>query len=79
MGKCCIRFKSLDDIPLGVVGEAFRRVPAKKYIEHYERNMRSASKAATAKAARASAARAKPAVKGRTAPKAAKKSRASAK
>jgi len=36
MGKCCIRFKSLDDVPLAVVGEAFRRVSAKAYIAHYE-------------------------------------------
>lgn len=36
MGKCCIRFKKLDDLALEVIGEAFRRVPAKKYIENYE-------------------------------------------
>jgi hypothetical protein len=33
MGKACIRFKKLDDVPLAVVGEAFRRIPAKKWIE----------------------------------------------
>lgn len=32
MGKCCIRFKKLDDLPLEVIGEAIKRVPAKKYI-----------------------------------------------
>jgi hypothetical protein len=36
MGKCCIRFKSLDDVPLDVVGELFRRVSAKDFIAHYE-------------------------------------------
>jgi hypothetical protein len=36
MGKCCIRFKSLDDLPLDVVGEMFRRVSAKDFIAHYE-------------------------------------------
>lgn len=36
MGKCCIRFKSLDDLPLEVIGEAFRRVTARRHIEFYE-------------------------------------------
>lgn len=35
MGKSCIRFKKLEDIPLDVLGEAIRRVPAKTYIEVY--------------------------------------------
>lgn len=35
MGKACIRFKKLDDLPLDVGGEAIRRVPARKYIEVY--------------------------------------------
>lgn len=29
MGKCCVRFKKLDDLPLAVVGEAKRRQPAR--------------------------------------------------
>ncbi|HQR08512.1 MAG TPA: DUF1801 domain-containing protein [Gemmatales bacterium] len=36
MGKCCIRFKSLEQLPLDVIGDVVRRVPAKKYIEYYE-------------------------------------------
>jgi hypothetical protein len=28
MGKACMRFKKLDDVPLSVVGEAIRKVPA---------------------------------------------------
>lgn len=36
MGKSCVRFKKLDDVPLEVIGEAIRRVPAKAYIAHYE-------------------------------------------
>jgi hypothetical protein len=36
MGKACVRFKKLDDVPLEVVGEMFRRVPASAYIERYE-------------------------------------------
>jgi hypothetical protein len=36
MGKACIRFKKLDDLALECIGEAIRRVPAKKYVEHCE-------------------------------------------
>jgi hypothetical protein len=32
MGKSCVRFKNVDDLALDVIGEAIRRVPAKKYI-----------------------------------------------
>ena len=35
MGKSCVRFKTLEDLPLPVVGEAIRRVPAAKYVAHY--------------------------------------------
>ena len=36
MGKACIRFKKLEDVPLDVVAKAIRDVPVKEYIEHYE-------------------------------------------
>jgi hypothetical protein len=36
MGKSCVRFKSLDDVPLKVVGQAIKRMPVKKFIEFYE-------------------------------------------
>ncbi|MCB9846387.1 MAG: DUF1801 domain-containing protein [Phycisphaeraceae bacterium] len=36
MGKCCVRFKRLEDVPLDVVAEAIRRVPARAYLDHYE-------------------------------------------
>ncbi len=36
MGKVCIRFKKLADIPLDVIGEAIRRMPAQRYIALYE-------------------------------------------
>lgn len=49
MGKCCIRFKKLDDLPLDVIGEVVHRSPAKKFIEYYEKALRSGP---TAKAAR---------------------------
>jgi uncharacterized protein YdhG (YjbR/CyaY superfamily) len=40
MGKSCVRFKKLDDLPLDVVGQAIARVPAKAYIERYEETLR---------------------------------------
>jgi hypothetical protein len=40
MGKSCIRFKRVEDVALDVVADAIRRVPAKKYIEHYEQALR---------------------------------------
>jgi len=54
MGKCCIRFKKLDDLPLDIIGEAIRRVPTKTLIEQYEQSRRriqtkSASKRAAKK------------------------------
>lgn len=36
MGKSCVRFKKLDDLPLKVIGEAIYRVPPEKFIERYE-------------------------------------------
>jgi hypothetical protein len=44
MGKSCVRFKRLDQVPLEVVGEVIRRVPPDAYIARYE-----ASRAQTAK------------------------------
>ncbi len=36
MGKSCVRFKKLEDVPLKVVGDAIRKVPVKKFIKYYE-------------------------------------------
>ncbi len=36
MGKSCVRFKKLNDVPLKVIGHAIKRVTVKKYIEFYE-------------------------------------------
>ena len=36
MGKSCVRFKKLEDVPLQVLAEAIRRMPSKRYIEVYE-------------------------------------------
>ena len=36
MGKCCIRFRKLEDIPLEVIGKLIARVPVKSYIARIE-------------------------------------------
>ncbi|WP_031495073.1 DUF1801 domain-containing protein [Bryobacter aggregatus] len=35
-GKCCLRFKKLADLDLGIAGEAIRRMTAQQYIACYE-------------------------------------------
>jgi Domain of unknown function (DU1801) len=36
MGKSCVRFKNVDDIPLEVITEAVARVPVDAFLAHYE-------------------------------------------
>ena len=36
MGKSCVRFKTLDDLPLKLIGEAVARTPVASYIQLYE-------------------------------------------
>jgi uncharacterized protein YdhG (YjbR/CyaY superfamily) len=36
MGKSCVRFRKLDDLPLDLVGEVIRRWSVDEYIAHYE-------------------------------------------
>lgn len=61
MGKSCIRFKSLDELPLDVIGRAIKRVSAKGYIAVYDalRPDRDKLAARAAKAAPKTAAAAK--------------------
>lgn len=42
MGKSCIRFKKIEDLPLELIGEAVKRVPARTYIEYYEASLKRA-------------------------------------
>jgi len=37
MGKGCVRFKKVEDLPLEVITEAVARVPVDAFLEHYER------------------------------------------
>ena len=36
MGKSCVRFRSLDDLPLSLIGEAISRSPMEEWIRCYE-------------------------------------------
>ena len=36
MGKSCVRFKKLDDLPLEVIGETIASLSVDEYIAHYE-------------------------------------------
>jgi hypothetical protein len=46
MGKACIRFKKLEDLPLDLIGEAIRRIPAATYIDFCETSLANASEPA---------------------------------
>jgi len=40
MGKSCIRFKKLDDLPLDVIGQLIARVPVKTYVAQVEQMLK---------------------------------------
>ncbi len=67
MGKSCVRFKTLDALPLDVIGETIRRVPVEAFLQQYE------DARASAKRARPAAKAKKPAAKKAAAKKAAAK------
>jgi len=56
MGKSCVRFKKVENLALDVIGEAIKRMPAKKYIAYYEAGIESSK-------TRASSSERKPATK----------------
>ena len=37
MGKSCVRFKSLDALPLDVIGQAIAKVRVAKYVDAYRK------------------------------------------
>ena len=39
MGKSCVRFKKIEDVPLEVIGKAIKRMPVKKFIAGYEASL----------------------------------------
>ena len=40
MGKSCVRFKGLDDLPLELVGRVVGKVPVDDFIRIYEESRR---------------------------------------
>ena len=36
MGKSCVRFRHLEDLPLDVIGETIARTDLDRYLEHYQ-------------------------------------------
>lgn len=46
MGKSCVRFKSLDDVPLDVLGETIANVPVERFIASYEAQLQQVGKSA---------------------------------
>lgn len=56
MGKSCVRFRTLEDVPLDIVGEAIRRVRLEEFIKRYEKVLKNLRrKPAKAKAGKKSA------------------------
>jgi hypothetical protein len=47
MGKACVRFKKVQDLALDVIGQAIKRVPAKRYIARYQETLAATGKSAT--------------------------------
>lgn len=44
MGKSCVRFKKLEEIPYKLIGELMKKITVKDWIETYEKNMLPSSK-----------------------------------
>ncbi|HEY0744466.1 MAG TPA: DUF1801 domain-containing protein [Chryseosolibacter sp.] len=44
MGKSCVRFKKLEQIPYKLIGELMKKITVKDWIETYEKNMLPSSK-----------------------------------
>jgi hypothetical protein len=66
MGKACVRFESAEDVPLEVIGETIRRMPARKYIELYSYSLGQGAQAKAARrtpAGKSASGKAKPATK----------------
>jgi hypothetical protein len=39
MGKSCVRFKNMEEIPYKLIGELMKKMSAKQWIEMYEKNL----------------------------------------
>ncbi len=45
MGKSCVRFKKLEDVPLDVIGQVIARVSVSQYIAHVEQVLKGSAAA----------------------------------
>ena len=45
MGKSCVRFRRLEDLPLDVLGEAISRYEVARFVDIYHRGRRSGKRA----------------------------------
>jgi len=52
MGKSCVRFKTIDDLPLDVIGETIAKVPIDTWIRVYQQSRTLTAASRTAKGAR---------------------------
>lgn len=66
MGKCCIRFKKVEDLALDVIADAVRRVTAHEYVTQYQRVLSEARAGGSRRPAAAAKAKAKGARPGKT-------------
>lgn len=75
MGKSCVRFKKLEDVPLKVLGKAIKRATARKFVKAYEDSLGASSsrKKAAKKTAKKRATKKKVAAKKTTKKASAKK------
>ena len=82
MGKSCVRFKSIDDVPLDVVANLVKKTPAAKFLTHYEAGLGESGRSAKGRKPKAKAkarAKAKGKAKAKSKAKAKAKTRAKAK
>lgn len=40
MGKCCVRFKRLNDVPYDLIAQLLRKITVSEFIEGYEKTIR---------------------------------------
>ncbi|MEZ6036486.1 MAG: DUF1801 domain-containing protein [Planctomycetota bacterium] len=57
IGKSCVRFKRVDDVPLEVLAEALRRMPSRRYVAAYQAILAGRGKTAPARKATKKAAK----------------------
>jgi hypothetical protein len=58
MGKSCVRFRSVDDLPLDLIGKAIAAVSVDDYVAVYEASRRGARSSGASKARKSAAGRA---------------------